>query len=52
MDYGKSSKHLHELLEAMLSMITALKHALSSLSTLKNVFNDHRQSMLTSEQLD
>lgn len=52
----KVLQHLHRPLEAMPSVITALKHALTfgastalcenSFSTLKNVFTDHRQSML------
>ena len=53
---AKVLKYLHQPLEAMPSVITALKHALTfgastalcenSFSTLKNVFSDHRQSML------
>ena len=52
----KVLKYLHQPLEAMPSVITVLKHALTfgastalcenSFSTLKNVFSDHRQSML------
>ncbi|XP_063039724.1 uncharacterized protein LOC134434959 [Engraulis encrasicolus] len=52
----KVLKHFHPALEAMPGVITALKHALTfgastavcenSFSTLKNVFTDHRQSML------